>query len=318
MKYAFVVFALLSLTSCATIFNKKEQQLHFYSDTNQELLKINDSIYPLPLDIQVLRSKEDLKVDLVNDSLSTEYTVLSETDPLFVVGNMFTFVGYFVDLNNDKRFYYKDNIYLDPNSTTKILGSRSGIYNRRKRIERSFFNKKGDTFLHFTYAPLNYMSFDLPEFDSRKSSVGTWFGDIGGGYYYADNRFVSLGLGVNMTAHIVPMEYHPVLVSLSLKAMHFYEFKRFNVGYGVYTARNFYREEIEPNIQGEKNIILTGSQTTIGAVLSTNYKISNTFSIGMSYLSSVYRFTEPAVFASNHVVSIELIRKIRLRKKVQN
>lgn len=112
MKYVLLVFAVLVLTSCATILNKEQQALHFYTDTNSESLKIKDVVYSLPTDVHITRSKENLTVNLLTDSLAVEYTILSEDDPVFLMGNIFIPFGYIVDLKSDKRFCYKSKVYL--------------------------------------------------------------------------------------------------------------------------------------------------------------------------------------------------------------
>lgn len=142
MKYVYLIFTVLALSSCATVMNEKVQMIHFYSDTNKENLKIKDSIYSLPLDIQIPRSREDLKVDVLTDSRAVEYTVLSEQDPLFVFGNIIFPLGYIVDLNSDKRFYYKETIYLDYNNNTKFLGSKAAVYSKKRKSMRSLIDKK--------------------------------------------------------------------------------------------------------------------------------------------------------------------------------
>ena len=315
MRVIGALLFVLTLSSCATLLNKDKQTVYFYSDTNKEAIEVKDSIYELPLTLDVLRSKEELKVTLRKDTLVCNFTVLPELDEVFLYGNALNAIGYIVDWNSDRRFRYKKDIYLDVNESTGLIGSADAKFYYNRRLKKRFDSYKGDLFLYLTYAPINYLSYDLPNYSGRKDKLGTWGGDIGLVYYYADTRFFQLGVGGNSSGFFIPMEYDALLTSTSVQLKHVHDFKRFNLGYGLFVARQHYREELESDLPQAKNIILRDAQTTGGIALSSHYKISNTFSIGLNYQSSVYRLSSPKAFSSNHVVSLELTQRIRLSKK---
>ncbi len=321
MKVIPLLVVLLLLTSCATIFNKDDQKIYFYTATNKESLEVKDSIYSLPAKMRVMRSKDDLKVTLISDTLTKEFTVLSETDPVYTIGNAFTLLGYLVDANSDRRYMYRDRIYLSFLNESQTVGSAAAVYDNKQRIEReqnperSLNNAKGDLFLYLTYSPLNYLAFDMPKYDSTRDNFGTWLMDIGATYYYADKRFIQVGVGMKSSAHLVPVEYHAILISSSLQVLNFHEVNRLNLGYGLFVSDQFYREEEAPENPRDRNIIHRDSQTAMGISLAAHFKVSNTFSVGLGYQSNVYRLSSPSKFNNGHVVSVELTQRIRLSKK---
>ncbi|MGG5508065.1 MULTISPECIES: hypothetical protein [unclassified Myroides] len=315
MKVIPLLVVLLLLTSCATIFNKDDQKIYFYTATNKESLKVKDSIYSLPAKMRVMRSKDDLKVTLINDTLTKEFTVLSETDPLYFLGNVVMPIGYLIDENSSRRYIYKDRIYLSFLNESQTVGSGAAIYQRKQKLERSLNNAKGDLFLYLTYSPLNYLAFDMPKYDSTRDNFGTWLMDIGATYYYADKRFIQVGVGMKTSGHLVPIEYRAILLSSSLQVLNFHEINRLNLGYGLFVSDQFYREEEAPENPRDSNIIHRDSQTAMGISLAAHFKVSNTFSIGLGYQSNVYRLSSPSKFNNGHVVSVELTQRIRLSKK---
>ena len=125
-KLLFFLFPVpMLLTSCATITNKKQQNLKISSNRPGSKAEVSDSTYSLPATIKVARSKEDLKVKLITDSITKDYIVKASPNAAFVYGNLAWFhlmpAAYAVDFNSPKRFYYGHKIELNDNDTLTTI-----------------------------------------------------------------------------------------------------------------------------------------------------------------------------------------------------
>lgn len=332
MRNALLLLLALTLTSCATVFNKKSQVVYLYSTTNKESVKVRDSIYKLPLRLEVLRAKTDLNVTLLTDSIALDYTVKSNIDPKIIYnlgGLIFAPIGFAVDLTNPKRFVYEKKIYLDPKDEKRVIGERSrhrivykfpksGPRIKTNREANTYFKdtmdtKKGDIYFYGTIALMNYLSFDLPKGGGRPSGYGYGYGGLGFSYYYTDKNYVSLGIGANSSIKFLPVFNDFILGAYTVKLENFHQFNRFNIGYGVFRGSNEYMVE---NEDYHHNVFkLKSKQKVVGLVLSANLEVIKNLHVGLSYKSSLYEVGASKGWINNHAVSLEVMYKLRLRRK---
>jgi hypothetical protein len=120
MKNALRLFTIvLSISSCATIFNKKYQTIDIY--TNKPVnLEINQDTIPYAVnhhEVNVERGRENLDIKLFNDSTEKDVVIPSQLG----ISYWFNFyspylTGFLIDLTNPKRFVYPKTLYINMNS----------------------------------------------------------------------------------------------------------------------------------------------------------------------------------------------------------
>jgi hypothetical protein len=108
IRSVIIVILFFSFASCATIFTKKSYELELNSYSNTKV-QVYDSIYKLPTKLNVIRSKNNLPIILISDSLNKEFILKPSISPKFLYGNLsfvhFAPIGYLIDLTTVKRFY---------------------------------------------------------------------------------------------------------------------------------------------------------------------------------------------------------------------
>lgn len=320
MKYFALLLLVLLLTSCATVLNKDLRSVYFYSQKNVETIKVKDSIYELPVQLNLPRAKEDLKVVMMTDSTDLNYTIKSQLDNKFIALNLtgliFAPVNYAVDLTNHRRFEYPRIVYLDP-----MMADGMPLIEEQmpKRINKYMGykpnTKKGEIYFYGTFTPYSYMSLDIPDVDDRQEGIGSGLGEIGFSYYYSNTSYLSVGAGLNTTIRILPILNDFILYAYTIKLANFHQINRLNVGYGVFWARNQRSEDVEVIGHGDKDYVKINSHNTVGLVAAANVEVLKNFHIGLSYKPSLYRVSAPKGHVNNHLLSLELTYKLRLRSK---
>jgi hypothetical protein len=186
-KYFYILFALI-LSSCATIFNKKQITTTIQLDkpcdiviNNMDTLKnhreynfkTNRSKYPLNITIL-----DSLKKDSLNYSIKSEYssTILLNT---FNYG-----IGILVDLFSQKKYAYPNFIYLK--KPTKL-----NPINNYKNYRKTY---KNDIFINLSI-PL-YSMFSTSDLNNNEINTENALGlNCSFDYYYLPNTFFSITLG---------------------------------------------------------------------------------------------------------------------------
>ena len=249
MKIRFLLLLMpLLLTSCGTILNKKSYPLNIRSNAANASVRVYDSIYRLPAKVEVMRSKEDLYVTLITDTLSRTYTIPAIYDRATLACNILTQslfcpIGIIIDHRTEKGFYYRRKIFLDANDT---------VYEKIPlRKDRSILYQpipKGQ--VNFTLSLPWINSFHLqPPGITAKDKTG--FLGISGGleYYYEDNRFVKvMASGVMSFQAPVPVPIigeYDIIRSFSMDLTHNHRWRRFMIGYGPSWQVNEYHEFYE-------------------------------------------------------------------------
>ncbi|RYY31821.1 MAG: hypothetical protein EOP46_20400, partial [Sphingobacteriaceae bacterium] len=221
--------------SCATVTARKDYDLRIHSDAANAKAVVNDSSYVLPARVKVVRSKEDLAIKLITDSVTKNYTIKSSPSPRFVYGNLLFLqaapVGYIVDFTSPKRFYYGYKVNLTTNDTVTTIIPRlaRGYINY---FSKTYPTSKGD--VYFSAALLHTSHFYLqPRNEPATNNIG-FFG-VGAGleYYYKSNKYVKINAGYALGAE--PFEYfgaHESTSAANFTLTNNYKVSRFSFGYG--------------------------------------------------------------------------------------
>jgi hypothetical protein len=316
-----VLLIALLLSSCATIVNSPTTRINIHSNTDDVEVSINNDTFvwhTLPASVEVLRSRDNLFITARTDTAEKQIEVRRGISTAFWLGNMFSgagIIGYGIDLTNSKRFTYPQTIFIDFNDEQKFYSKRS--LNTWLQPEKNLFNIK----ISIPYGNHFYLN--------RGSGFGGSFGFflISGGfeYYFSDRYNLSMNFGALTDFPIpVPVSFHPENYSRSfanyMSAQIGSDFRRFHYDLGLQFNRTSYYEietlEVFPVFRDTVKYDL--KQTNFGFALSTYYRVSRNFNLGLNYYPSFLVLGSNPKFEYSHLLFFELsfrIEAYRPRKR---
>lgn len=324
MRNLTTLLFLFCLTSCATLITRKDYNIHISSDAVNAVVKVQDSTYALPARFKIKRSKEDLKIELMGDSLKRNYTVKASPNGAFLYGNLawvyFAPAAYLVDFTNQKRFYYGRHIFLNSADTNAVLTLGVG----KRYIDywaRTYPTRKGQVNLSIGLPGVNnfYMQ---PVQEGVKINTGFWGISAGLEYFYRNNKFLSLNASATMD-YFLPL---PVAVEYSgemerMNAVTFalsdnFRFRRFTLGYGLNFSRNTWRfvyyDRFEPPAPSREPTVK--SLNSVGLVFNGYHQLNRTFHIGLIYRPNFLAVYPHVDLTYEHSISLEVLWRIRTKK----
>jgi hypothetical protein len=87
MKKLNFLIPIFFLTSCATLMLKKDYNIKVSSNVPNAKAEIQDSVYSLPSEFLIKRSKEDLNIKLFTDSIERNYIVKASPNAKIIIIN---------------------------------------------------------------------------------------------------------------------------------------------------------------------------------------------------------------------------------------
>ncbi|WP_426430546.1 hypothetical protein ACPX19_13420 [Winogradskyella sp. HB-48] len=198
------------LCSCSTILHTKKTKVYIQAPKNTKV-KFNDEEFLVKEDnvtIFPIRSKDSLKFELSNDSISTEFAFPKKTSGTFFL-NFLTpyYAGLFVDFTNPKRFTYKRKLNFEIDSTQNRFFSPN---------TQPITFKKNDLFVYTT---------PLKAIDVFSQPMLT----LGAEYFITDKISLSAEYGTVFTERLGSGR-NPKLILVKDKGRAFrYELKYYNV-----------------------------------------------------------------------------------------
>ncbi|WP_298515446.1 hypothetical protein [uncultured Kordia sp.] len=316
----FLILTSVLFSSCSTILKSKTYTLKVTSDLENAKVKTKDSIYELPSYIKVERSKNDLNLTLVSDTLSLDYAVKSSPHQTFVFWNLIgTIVAplyYAIDLTNDKRFHYGDHVYLNSKDTIRVL-KPPFLKSWKDFFAEKHPRSKGDFNVSISIPYVNSFSYNLDGFGNR-SSTGFFGASAGLEYFYKSNKYI----GVKYAGAIdffVPIPVSPGGETRERFSTTFFEvtdnfkFGRLNVGYGLNYTHNTWRFKEEIDTENEFDVIRKSK--SFGITANTYFQLGRSFFIGVIYRPTFYTIKPTTGFQYEHLISLDFAWKIPLRKK---
>ncbi|PRP67144.1 hypothetical protein [Nonlabens agnitus] len=315
-----IISACLFLTSCATILKKEDYDLRVTSNVRNAKVKVYDSLYDLPNNIKVVRSKKDLKLTLISDTLNLDYIVKSSPNPTFLylnsLGMQLSPAYYAIDLTNQKRFYYGDNVYLNTNDTTRI------IHPPVRKFWNEYFGKKypknkEHINLSLSIPYINGFNFEPNEIGT-KVNTGFWGISAGLEYFYRDDKYVALKF-VAATDFFVPIPAAATLddVREDLSTTYIdltdnYKLGRLNFGYGINYSVNNYR--LIDQTYPDENIEFRRKNQSFGLTANTYFQFGKSLFAGVVYRPTFIRINPTIDFKYEHLISVDFAFKIPMRK----
>jgi len=312
------------LSSCATLVTKRDYKVTITTDLSNARAVILDSIYVLPAELKIKRSKEDLQIRLIGDSLMKEYIVKSSPNAAFLYGNLVLYpilpVMYGIDFTNQKRFYYGKTIFLNSSDTTGII---------RPEISEKYYNYWTKTYqtnkgqLNLTYSLPWVNSFYLhPNQETPKLNTGFWGISAGLEYYYKKDKYICLA-GAAVEDFFIPV---PGAVDLSgeqesMNSIYAsltdnFRCRRFSVGYGINFSKNTWRldyynrwNSLPPTRDPAKK-----SGNSFGITLDGYHQIGKRFYMGIIYRPTIANVYPDFEFKYEHLISLDFKWKITVIK----
>ena len=326
---ALLLLVAIILSSCATLTAKKEYGVKIYSESSNAQVIVNDSTYALPATVKVKRSKEDLAVRLVTDSITKDFIIKASPSPAFIYGNLVFMqafpVGHFVDFNTQKRFYYGKKIALNVyDSLTTITPPLAKGY--IDFFSRKFLTQKGQVNVTVSIPYANHFQM-RPRSEPLKNIDGFFGISTGVEYYYRDRKYIKLNAGYTIDFEapiLLPIEFfsvHETVEALNVTLTDNFKFNRFTVGYGlnyaIYTwqiVNDDYKfpytvmpiDEVYPfdNRPPQKK-----NSHSLGLTVNGYFQITKGLFVGIIYNPTLYNIFPEKKYQYQHVMSLDVMWK---------
>lgn len=318
--------------SCASILNGEWTSVSVYTEQPAKAIVSGDTLRTNFLkntnvvSFSVPRSGEPLRFILQSDSLRKAVNIPSKLSQNFYLNALYFWPGFFVDMNNPKKYTYSNKLTFDKNLN---------LYDNR------FATYKGDLKLYFSL-PFIYLSQNTisPEGHSRITGGSVVGLSAGFDYYYKKNRFINL-TGTYSVSNLsgcgddyywsdepsVDEDYHMWNVNVS----HNHRIKRFSFGYGLSYNYTYYRKDtysMPPNhIKPEIDFYNFRTYpriynyqryeyTTLGLVFNGYCYASQNFSVGIIYKPSIVRLKSVSKpFCYEHQITLDFAFRFNLLKR---
>jgi hypothetical protein len=296
-------FLALCMASCATVFNNATHRVTIRTNLKADSIAVDSmkiSFSYGEAKLHVTRDQKPLTIKIKGkDSLNT-VQIKSRNSFNYVTGAAVTAgINILIERANPKRYYYQKNIYISQND--------KGI-----SIFRFAPTPKGSIRVHLSFPYLNY--FYIATNNDHRNRYGFLGLSTGLDYYYKDNRFFGLQIGGAMDNAVgipVGVDYFGEIERsncLFVNATYNHTIGSFEFGYGLNVSRyNWYK--------ADSAIIKEQRKTTaLGFNLNSNYRITKNFRVGLLYQPSIFTINNGLKTEYQHLLSVELIFKFRLKR----
>ena len=305
-----IIFSTALFSSCATISYEIEGNIQYVNiNTNEPGIVIYEGDTLLTsknkVFIRTERKKESLNIKILNDTLEKPVTINSKNSLEYWLNIPTNYgIGMLIDKNSTNRYAYPKNVYID------VSNSKNEYY----LSDRT--NSTSDLSLHLSIPYVNQFYFQPNNIES-KTNTGFWGISTGLDYYYKTNKFLSFK-GLLATDFFVPV---PAPVTLddtrenmnttNLELTDNYKSGKFRLGYGINYSWNNWK--FIDTTQPDNRIEINRRSQNIGLTTNIYYQIGRAFNIGIIYRPTFYRVTPIAQFNYEHLFSLDLAWKIRLK-----
>lgn len=321
-KFRILILVLLFFTSCSTLFVNKNHEVYISSNPSMSQIQLKDSVYDLPLYLNIERSKEDLYVKLIADTLTKNYIMKPSLTSSFLYGNLaWNFVcpaAYLIDSYSPKKFYYGKYIYLDLYDTITI------IEHKPSKIYSDYFSNVKETNpghinLNFTFPLINNF-YVYPENEPLKSKTGSLGISLGLDYFYKKRKFINFSASAVMDVSTIAEQLDYVdeesLRSLSFNLTDNFKPGRFSFGYGInYSIHSWYHSYYD-QIETPSPIHNSETKTkqSIGLTVNGYHRIWKNLHVGIEYRPTFINVSPELNFKYEHVLSFGMAFRIRIKK----
>ncbi len=327
MKYLSFLIVSFLISSCATIFNRKTQNVVIQTDTKQTIL-IND-VDTLKNEreykVRFLRGYKPIKISILDTSNQRNDYTIKPTFSTTLLFNIWNYgAGYLVDYFSPKRFGYPYYIYLNESKSNKY-------YTFQKTYKNDLFIGFGiPLFNNFTSSNI------LNQSKSTENALGvSLFVD----YYYLKNSFFTIKLGQQNILYGIEDPYYSYskeinkilyqaynkqifndiiidAASTSISLTNNHQLRKLQLNYGLGLTSYNYTRYLELDFKPTTGKFLYHeNQINIDLVLSTYYLIGKHANIGVIYRPSFFSLTNNSSQIMNNFFGIDLMFRIKKHKK---
>ena len=317
-RLSLLLTTIFIFSSCATLIHQRSVDIDVHSNSDSVKICANldtDTWYNTPTRINTIRSKNDLLITARKDSLQKTFHIKSTLSTAFWLGNLFSgagVVGYAIDFTNPKRFTYPTYITINFDETNKSLSTR---YYKWLASEKNLLTFK------ISVPEGNYL------YLNKGKGYGNAFGFLGisGGieYYITDKHCVNFDIGT-LTDFMLPIPAPVDYMGSYDRSFATYgdlqigrDFHRLHYDYGLQFTRTEYyeRETVELFPDYIDTLKYSIKQNSIGLSISTYYRISNGFNLGINYYPSFLSLgTNKLTAHYSHLLFFELVFRIEAIK----
>ncbi len=310
--------------SCATITKQERYTTKIQSDNVDAKLLYNDQLYQLPTQIDVKRSKEDLELILVSDSLKKKFLIKSRLSPTFLYGNLALLyaapVGYLIDLTNQKRFYYGDVINLNFNANESNISESSNINlldiikSIRPEDAVGYKNKFN---INLSFPWVNWFR-TITDGRMIRKEFGFLGVGLGVNYFYKNNYFIEFQTST-ITSYFLPVPA-PMLIDgnyaifsnniISLTNNYLKSF--ISLGYGIqsswHTWKYFFKTDSTTTIEDR----IIRKNASLGFEFNFYFQPLKDVFLGIVYRPSIYTVAPYTKFTYQYSISLDMKLKFNI------
>lgn len=298
-----LIVILLFFSSCATVLNSPVQMIIISTDKKIKVISVDrvtviDSSFKKVNETKayyIPRSNEPLKVNLEIDSTPKTIFLLPKKSFAYWCNIPYTYgIGMLVDKDNMKRYGYSKRNYLELEDTL---------------IRRYNFasTKKGTLNLSLS---LPYTTvFNLKTIDKRYKSAGIFGLEAGLDYFYQDNNYLSLNLGI-ATDRFGEYFGPGYIQAANAKYSSFRNNNTvgsFDFGYGINVSQLKWTQQTIGDTLKIDHLI---KSTQLGLSLSAQYRIGYYFRLGVLYQPALLSADFNPSFNYQHYLSLNLTWKL--------
>ena len=307
-----LIIIVLAFSSCATLFNARTTRVDIHTTYPTTIVVGNDTVRTVKnkATIKVKRQEAPLQFSTIADSTLKNYSVNSRLSSAYW-GNIFFYygLGYLIDLPSPKKFTYPRELYINPLSPDTKIRSIGN------------YNHKGELYFNISIPEVNFMQ-QYSNFMGQRYNAGFMGLSLGMDYYYHPSMFVNFTASSALTFEMpfpLPLDYFGPYESastnyISLSNNHSFYF--LTLGYGLSFSENIWR--YSNNYWGgdlqQAYYSVYKRNYALGFVFPLYVKLGRHFQTGVIYRPSFYRPYERIPFVYEHLISIDLIWKFKLKK----
>jgi len=311
MYRLYLSFLPILLGSCATIFNSPYTTTHIVTNPTAAKMVINgvDTLCCSNKEIVLKRSSASVKIEIIKDSLKQTVQVLPKTSLIFFLNTLY-YPFFLVDLFNNKRYTYPEEVYVD-------------LYNPHNSYQ-PFQKKWRDN----KDKPIN-IGLSIPIFNGYyyNSNIrnNTMYGILGlailSEYYLNTKKYFSVEIGGLEHNNWTWSKYYPYTVihrrllyvntriNQRVNRWNFgagLSYQQFNVEKTVYDGRNNWwgSNHLDTTFQIAKQY-----NEGLGLNLSVQYQLGRNFYLGTMFQPLLLN-TAPAAKGYMHYVNVNLFFKL--------
>jgi hypothetical protein len=293
IKIAIIPLVLAS-SSCATIFNGKNQKLQISHsgditrialDSAQVKSELSDNTVIVP------RSPEPLRLIVFTDSSTKHIQIPAGYSPALWLNIPFNYgLGILTDLKTNEGYRYQGTIYVEKKNGALIVSKYPPT-------------KAGTIQFSLLCAYANFFKIRTPF--GKKNSFGFWGIELGMDYFHRADRYISFNSGI-ATGFLLPsssvrtVDQETALTNYFNARLH-HVYGRLDYGYGFNISTLIWHRTTGRNSVYEPS---SRTNTGLGLSLATQFRLGRFFKVGLLYQPNLCALEMSPNFDYQHFISL--------------